>query len=296
VKSWFRTIAQALGASLLLSLFALVTFAQDAKVIRNVNLRSEPTSASPSARLLAPAEKLTLVEAAESNGYYHVKTEDGVEGWVWGRNVRLVSVSRAKSLPSSTSGPRAQQGKAGPTEIYPDPVRTPGAPNPDITQANIAENICKKGWSTSSIRPSTKVTSPIKTQTMTAYGFTDSTAHYELDHLISLQDGGCPDCVENLWPEAYGDTAHPMDQSERAKWNKNNGNSSEILPGALEKDKVEDHIHDEICFDIPDAKMSSLSKKFPPTVSVTLQRGQEILAKDWYGCYLNMMMGNKPCE
>lgn len=59
---------------------------------------------------------------------------------------------------------------------------------------------------------------------------------------------------------------------------------------------VENHIHDEICANIPDARLSSLRKKFPPRVSITLARGQQILATDWYACYLNMMDGNKPCK
>jgi hypothetical protein len=131
---------------------------------------------------------------------------------------------------------------------------------------------------------------------MQTYGFTDASNHYELDHLISLQNGGCPDCVENLWPEAYGDKDHPMTQNERAAWNRENAGSSDVLPGALEKDVVENHIHDEICFGIANAKMSSLSKKYPVTVSITLKRGQKIFATDWYSCYRNMMDGNKPCE
>ena len=197
---------------------------------------------------------------------------------------------------ASTIARRGPEPKDGPATIYPDSAQTPGTPNPDITQGNIAVNICNSGWSTSSIRPSTSVTSRIKTQTMKAYGFADSPTDYELDHLISLQNGGCPDCVKNLWPEAYGDVDHPMTQVQRASWNRDNPGSTGVLPGALEKDTVENHVHDEICFGIPNAKMSSLRKKFPPTISVTLQRGQEILASDWYACYLNMMDGNKPCE
>jgi hypothetical protein len=208
-------------------------------------------------------------------------------------------ISAACFLASSTAStipPRVPEPKAGPATMYPDSSQTPGAPNPDITQENIAQNICQVGWSTSSVRPPTSVTNRLKTQTMQAYGFSDSRADYELDHLISLQNGGCPACVENLWPEAYGDVGHPMTQIERATWNKDNPGSTDVLPGALEKDTVENHVHDEICFDIPNAKMSSLRKKFPPTVSITLQRGQEILAMDWYACYLQMMAGNKPCE
>lgn len=192
--------------------------------------------------------------------------------------------------------PRVPEPKAGPATIYPDSSQTPGATNPDITQANIADNICNKGWSTSSVRPSTSVTNRIKKQTMMAYGFMDSRVHYELDHLISLQNGGCPACVKNLWPEAYGDVDHQMTQIERANWNRDKPGSTDVLPGSLEKDMTEGHIHDEICFDIPNAKMSSLRKKYPPTVSITLQRGQEILTTDWYACYLKMMDGNTPCE
>jgi hypothetical protein len=292
-----RRLSSVLRAAFIVCLFGSAAFAQDAAVTRNVNLRSAPTTASSSIRLLNPPEKLTLVEAEASSGYYHVKTEDGTEGWVWGRNIHVASVTASTPTPSTAPAtpPEGGSGKAGPAEIYPDSVRTPGAPNPTFTQANIANNICKKGWSTASVRPPTSVTGPIKTETMTAYGFTDPT-HYELDHLESLQVGGCPDCKTNLWPEAYGDVAHPMTQSERAKWNHDHPGSSEVLPGALEKDQVENHVHDEICFGIPNAKMSSMSKKFPPTVSVTLERGQQILAKDWYACYLNMLQGNKPCE
>jgi hypothetical protein len=200
------------------------------------------------------------------------------------------------SSTASTLPRRVPEPKTGPSTIYPNSLQTPGAPNPEITQGNIADNICNKGWSTSSVRPSTSVTNRIKTQTMKAYGFTDSPTHYELDHLVSLQNGGCPDCVENLWPEAYGDVDHPMTQVQRARWNKDNPGSTDVLPGSLEKDAVENHVHDEICFGIPNAKMSSLRKKYPPKVSITLRRGQEILATDWYACYLDMMDGNKPCE
>jgi hypothetical protein len=177
--------------------------------------------------------------------------------------------------------------KAGPEAIYPDATKTPGATNPDMKQSNIQNNICKKGWSTASVRPPVSVTNKIKKQTMTAYGFTDAANHYELDHLISLQNGGCPDCVENLWPEAYGDAKHPKTQNTRAAWDKAHPNSTTVLPGALQKDKVEGYVHDAICLDIPNAKFTNAKNKRPPD-SVTLQRGQEILADDWYMCYLKM--------
>ena len=49
--------------------------------------------------------------------------------------------------------PPAQPHRIGPAEIYPDPVRTPGAVNPQVTQQNIKDNICNRQWSTKQIRP-----------------------------------------------------------------------------------------------------------------------------------------------
>jgi len=238
-----------------------------------------------------------LISKSPRSGYVKVKTDDGQVGWVLKRNVTETEAKEQQPSPqpANPSGEKSGSG-VGDAQIYPRPELTPGKEDPRVSQDNIANNICKKGWSTATVRPPVSVTNKIKQQTMQSYGFTDAANHYELDHLISLQNGGCPDCVENLWPEAYGDKNHPMTQNERAKWNKENPDSTEVLPGALEKDLVENHIHDEICFGIPNAKLSSFSKKYPATVSVTLKRGQEILASDWYACYRNIMDHNKPCE
>jgi len=62
--------------------------------------------------------------------------------------------------------------------------------------------------------------------------------------------------------------------------------------GAHQKDIVEGFIHDEICYDIPGAKTNSY---IPATTSITLRRGQEILAGDCYGCYESIKKG-VPCR
>jgi hypothetical protein len=36
------------------------------------------------------ADEVEILEETQQNGYYHVRAEDGTEGWVWGRAVRLV--------------------------------------------------------------------------------------------------------------------------------------------------------------------------------------------------------------
>ena len=268
--------------------------AQTAAVSRISNLRSAPSTQDKILQTVPANSQVTVISKYPRDGYVRVQTPDKQHvGWILQNNLQAINAPAAAS-PLSLNFKTSR--RSGDPEMYPDSKMTPGAPDPSVTQDNIDENICNKGWTTSEVRPATSVTGKIKTQTMEAYGFTDAPNHYELDHLISLQDGGCPDCVENLWPEAYGDTSHPMTQSERAAWNRENPDSSEVLPGSLEKDEVENHIHDEICFDIPNAKMTQLVKKYPPTIQITLERGQQILAADWFACYQNMKDGDKPCR
>jgi hypothetical protein len=280
--------------ALLAFLLSVTVVAQEAVLSRNCNLRSGPSSSSKVLGSLPVGTAVTVISKYPRSGYIKVQTTDGSSGWILKRNV---TEAEAKEEPQPRRPDHTPtESKVGDAQLYPKSDLTPGKEDSDVSQDNIADNICNKGWSTKSVRPNASVTGKIKKQTMQAYGFTDAPNHYELDHLISLQNGGCPDCVENLWPEAYGDEHHPMTQNERAQWNRENSDSTEVLPGALEKDLVENHIHDEICFGIPDAKLSSFRNKYPATVSVTLQRGQQILATDWYACYQNIMDGNKPCK
>ncbi len=80
-----------LGVAAVLVILPLLTVAaQDAVVKRNVNLRRDPSTANPPIRLLHPRDEISLLEPNRTNRYYHVVTADGVEGWVWGNNIRVV--------------------------------------------------------------------------------------------------------------------------------------------------------------------------------------------------------------
>jgi hypothetical protein len=195
--------------------------------------------------------------------------------------------------------PQARPRHVGPADIYPESVMTPGAPNPAITQENIKDNICNRHWSTRLVRPPSGYTSRLKRKQLRAYGDTvhqtrtalinpitgklditrcvahsDNMACYEEDHLLSLENGGDPKDPRNLWPESY------------------NTRVAGTIMGARQKDIVEGYVHDEICKDIPGSKKNSY---IPVTTSITLKRGQEILAGDWYACYEAIKEG-KPCE
>ena len=102
-------------------------------------------------------------------------------------------------------------GRGEPT-LRADPARTPGVINPDITQANIHETICVRGW-TRTIRPPTSYTSELKLRQMREYGVGGSPSGYQEDHLISLELGGHPTDPRNLWPEPI-ERALKVDQLE----------------------------------------------------------------------------------
>lgn len=149
-------------------------------------------------------------------------------------------------------------GRVGTPEIYPD---VPGVVNPDITQANISQNLCNPAWSTKSIRPSVSYTNGIKVTALARYNQEHNTTYQmmdgELDHLISIEDGGSPTDPNNLWYEPY------ITQI--------NG----VQVGAHEKDKSENEIHKEIC-----------------NGTLTLKQGQDILTGDWYKFYLEKVSKN----
>lgn len=96
--------------------------------------------------------------------------------------------------------------------VLPDPTCTPGATNPDVTQANLGATICKRGW-TSTVRPPVSVTEPQKLASMKQYGAPGPPSGYEYDHLISLELGGALDDPKNLWPEEPA-SPNPKDSVE----------------------------------------------------------------------------------
>jgi len=210
----------------------------------------------------------------------------------------LISVAVVLRLLTGAS-PAHPTRHPSPVDIYPDPVMTPGAANTEITRSNIADNICNPHWSTKLVRPPSSYTSRLKRRQLRKYGDTvhqtraelinpntgrvdrtrcvahsDNMACYEEDHLISLENGGDPKDPRNLWPEPY------------------NTRVGGTIMGARQKDVVEGYIHDEICYAIPDSRKNSY---IPATTSITLKRGQEILAGDWYGCYEEIKKG-RPCK
>jgi hypothetical protein len=129
----------------------------------------------------------------------------------------------------------------------PDHSCTPGALSPAVTQANIAETICRKGGYTGGIRPPASVTDAEKRKNAASYGYTASLHDAEYDHLISLELGGDPNDPRNLWVE-------PPSPGHRSGAGPNNP-----------KDAVETRLHTAVC-----------------SGQVTLAQAQQAIASDWF--------------
>ena len=138
------------------------------------------------------------------------------------------AISRTSVPSTAISSPTAAtQGPTGalatPTScsargVLPDPVCTPGAADPRVTQATIGSTICVSGYTTT-VRPPATYTNALKIDQMKAYGFTGAPSDYEEDHLIPLEVGGDPRDPRNLWPEprrSIGGRAEDKDTVENA--------------------------------------------------------------------------------
>ena len=120
----------------------------------------------------------------------------------------LTTTTTTAPTPPATAPPAiTQTAGAGPCHarieygyVLPDPACTPGATNPQVTQADIATTICSTGW-TKTVRPPESYTEPLKRSQMAEYGENRSITSYEEDHLIPLEIGGAPSDPHNLWPE-----------------------------------------------------------------------------------------------
>jgi hypothetical protein len=119
-------------ALLALLLTCVAAFADQAQVRRRANLRSGPSTSQPTIRRLAPPEVLDLVEPNSSGGWYHVRTQDGVEGWIARSNVRIVAGGETPApapAPEPTPAPTPTPGPTPTPSPTPAPAPTP-APTP----------------------------------------------------------------------------------------------------------------------------------------------------------------------
>ena len=178
--------------------------------------------------------------------------------------VPLLLVAGLSTQAQSDNTSPATVPRVGPSYLYPDPRVTPGVVNPAVTEANIQQTICARGW-TATIRPPATYTNALKHRQLAAAHAADmNPAHAEEDHLISLELGGHPTDPRNLWPEPWGTPAHPLTAR---------GPFPPHLVGAKSKDAVENALHREVC-----------------AGHLTLREAQQIIAGDWFKFYRDRLL------
>jgi len=137
--------------------------------------------------------------------------------------------------------------------------------NPDISPANVQATICNPNWSTKAVRPPASYTNVLKKQQLADARFQDKTpAHYEEDHLISLELGGHPRDPKNLWSEMWGTPDQPLTS---------HGPFPASIIGAKSKDKVENALKAAVC-----------------AGTLTLHEAPRTIATDWFKYYRDRLL------
>src|SRR5437016_4673683 len=89
-----RKFVNSLFLLLLLSSFAA---AQTVVARKTINLWPDPSTAHEPIAKIAPSVRLRLLDTSPTNGFYHVKADDGKEGWVLGTDI----VSQRQAVPTA---------------------------------------------------------------------------------------------------------------------------------------------------------------------------------------------------
>src|SRR5258708_36200793 len=93
--------------------------ATEAIVTRTATLRGDPSSQHRPILVLQSGDDVELLDPAPTHNYYHVRTSDGMDGWVYSRSVEIVATPAATS-PAIPGG----------THVSTSPT---GAPQPGIS-------------------------------------------------------------------------------------------------------------------------------------------------------------------
>lgn len=108
------------------------------RLLASTNLRSTPSAQEAAVRLLQPDEALALAEPTPRNGYYHVKTGSGEDGWIWSRSAVIVAAEHAEARPVAAAPVAVAKSEppvapVAPAAAPPPPEAAPVAAAPQAT-------------------------------------------------------------------------------------------------------------------------------------------------------------------
>ena len=90
---------------LVLVFVSVPLLAEDGVISRNAHLRASPATTAKSLRVFLPHDEVEVLDMTPQNGFLHVQAEDGLEGWVWSKFVRIAP-------PAATLLPKAAETEA----------------------------------------------------------------------------------------------------------------------------------------------------------------------------------------
>jgi hypothetical protein len=125
----FCELEDAVNNALLLLLFVLASLttglSQNETVVRNVNLRPDPSTHQSPITKLEPGAEVEILEPNPVHGFYHVQTTDGKTGYVWSRNIRNVGAVSGTLSAAKPARPTSSQAAI---EAQPLPLLAAGHP------------------------------------------------------------------------------------------------------------------------------------------------------------------------
>lgn len=137
MKKLFRGLSVLLFACLI----AGTALAAEVIVKNRATLRSDPSTQRPPIAILHPDEHLDLLEPAPTAGYYHVRSDEGEEGWVYSRNVEIVPETVSPPQPAAVPSPPPEAPSANASVASSIP-QTWDKPNPNSTTFDGPDGHC----------------------------------------------------------------------------------------------------------------------------------------------------------
>lgn len=85
----------------------------DAVLTRNATLRGDPSSQHRPILVLQAGEDVEVLDATPTHNYYHVRTADGTEGWVYSRSIEIVTSTPPAPSVNATPAPASNVPQPG---------------------------------------------------------------------------------------------------------------------------------------------------------------------------------------
>lgn len=141
-------------------------FATDVIVKRRGTLREDPSTQKPPVAILDEGEDVELMEPGQTNGYYHVRTREGEEGYVYGGNAQPVAPPAvALARPARTVRPAGRPPDTGIVSTIPPDW---DKPQPNVTRFEGPDGECGPTGSGGGTHPIDTLTNARKNRTDTA--------------------------------------------------------------------------------------------------------------------------------